>query len=176
MVILLNKPYGVVCQFSGAGATLRSYVPVKNVYAAGRLDADSEGLVVLTDDGALQHRISNPRHKMPKKYWVQVDGTVTSDAIAHLRNGVQLSDFKTRSTDARIVPPPDWLWERVPPIRVRKTIATSWLQLVLHEGRNRQIRRMTAAVGFPTLRLIRTSVGPWALEGMQPGQWREVAE
>jgi 23S rRNA pseudouridine2457 synthase len=174
-IILLNKPYGVVCQFSGADAraTLAHYVPVPGVYAAGRLDADSEGLLVLTDDGALQASISNPRAKMPKTYLVQVEGVAGEPALRALRKGVTLNDGPTKPALARVAEEPI-LWERDPPIRVRKSIPTSWIELTLTEGRNRQVRRMTAAVGLPTLRLVRTAIGPWNVEGLQPGQWREV--
>ncbi len=174
MVVLLNKPYGVICQFSPLGKhqTLKHFVPVPQVYPAGRLDTDSEGLVVLTDDGALQHRIADPRHKLAKTYFVQVEGAPDDAALAPLRTGLRLGDFHTRPADAQLTDAPDWLWPRVPPIRVRQTIPTTWLKLVLHEGRNRQVRRMTAAVGFPTLRLIRYSIGPWTLAGIPPGSWK----
>lgn len=176
-LILLNKPYGVLCQFSGeAGqATLKDHVPVPGVYAAGRLDADSEGLLLLTDDGALQHRIADPRHKQPKTYFVQVEGEPDEAALAQLRAGLDLGDFHTRPCDARRVVEPEWLWPRNPPVRFRKTVPTAWLEIVLREGKNRQVRRMTAKIGFPTLRLIRVAIGPWRLDGLQPGEWREVA-
>lgn len=175
-IVLLNKPYGVVCQFtpSGTHRTLKDCVPLPGVYAAGRLDADSEGLVVLTDDGALQHRIANPRHKLPKTYFVEVEGAPDDAALAPLRNGVPLGDFLTRPAEVELHAAPAWLWPRVPPIRVRRAIPTTWLRIVLREGRNRQIRRMTAAVGFPTLRLIRYSIGPWTLAGITPGTFRSV--
>lgn len=175
-VILLNKPYGVICQFSPAGdhPTLKDYVSVPGVYPAGRLDTDSEGLVVLTADGALQHRIADPRHKLPKTYFVQVEGTPTEAALAPLRAGIPLSDFHAQPAIATIVDEPDWLWTRTPPIRTRKAIPTGWLQITLREGRNRQVRRMTAAIGLPTLRLIRHSIGPWTIDGMAPGQTRAV--
>lgn len=175
-VILLNKPYGVLCQFTSAEgrATLKDYVGVPGVYAAGRLDADSEGLVVLTDDGALQTRISHPRHKLVKTYWVQVEGVPAAEALAALKGGVDLGDFITRPCTARLVPEPEGLWPRQPPIRYRAAIPTSWLELTLTEGKNRQVRRMTAKVGHPTLRLLRWSVGPWTLKGLAPGQWRET--
>ncbi len=175
-LILLNKPYGVLCQFSDASGrpTLADFVPVADVYPAGRLDADSEGLVVLTDDGALQHRITDPRHKLPKTYWVQVEGSPTREALAALRAGVELDDGRTRPARARLIAEPR-LWPRVPPIRVRRAIPTSWLEITLREGRNRQIRRMTAGVGFPTLRLVRRSVGPFTLGGLAPGAYREAA-
>jgi 23S rRNA pseudouridine2457 synthase len=176
-VVLLNKPYGVLCQFSGDGSrpTLKAYVGVPDVYPAGRLDADSEGLVVLTADGVLQARISSPRHKLVKTYWVQVEGEPSATALATLRRGVDLGDFMTRPITAREIEEPAALWPRDPPIRVRRAIPTAWLELRLAEGRNRQVRRMTAAVGFPTLRLIRAEVGPWALGTLAPGQWREAA-
>jgi len=175
-LILLNKPYGVLCQFTDEGgrATLKDLVPVPGVYAAGRLDADSEGLLLLTDDGALQHRISDPRHKLPKTYLVQVEGVADEPALAALRAGVDLGDFLTRPCEARAVAEPDWLWPRDPPVRFRKTLPTSWLEIVLREGRNRQVRRMTAKVGLPTLRLLRLAIGPWRLDGLAPGQWREA--
>lgn len=176
-VLLLNKPFGVLCQFSGDGTrpTLKDHVGVPDVYPAGRLDADSEGLVVLTADGPLQARISSPRHKLPKKYWVQVEGTPTCDALAALRRGVDLGAFVARAAAAHAIDQPAGLWPRDPPIRVRRAIPTAWLAVELTEGRNRQVRRMTAAVGLPTLRLIRWSVGGWTLAGLAPGQWREAA-
>ena len=175
-LILFNKPAGVICQFSGEGAraTLRDYLPQRDVYPAGRLDTDSEGLVVLTADGALQHRITDPRGKQPKTYFAQVEGIATQTALARLRSGVDLGDFVTAPAAARAVDEPQWLWGRNPPIRVRRHIPTSWIELVLTEGKNRQVRRMTAAVGFPTLRLIRYAVGNWTLEGIAPGAWREI--
>lgn len=173
-LVLFNKPYGVLTQFSSneGRQTLADFIPVSGVYAAGRLDADSEGLVVLTDDGGLQARISNPRHKLAKRYLAQVEGETTDEALQLLAAGVNLGDFTTRPAEARRVMPPEGLWPRVPPIRFRKAIPTDWIELVLHEGKNRQVRRMTAKVGFPTLRLIRWSVGPWTLEGLSPGEWR----
>ena len=173
-LILVNKPFGVLCQFSagGARATLKDLVPVPDVYPAGRLDADSEGLVVLTADGRLQAHIADPRHKLEKRYWVQVEGTVTDDALARLRTGVVLRDSPTRPASARSIREPAGLWPRDPPIRSRRQIPTAWIELGLREGRNRQVRRMTAAVGLPTLRLIRFRVGPWDLDGLAPGAWR----
>ncbi|MCK0512318.1 rRNA large subunit pseudouridine synthase E [Aromatoleum buckelii] len=173
-LILLNKPYGVICQFSGDGAhvTLKAFVPVPGVYPAGRLDTDSEGLLLLTDDGALQHRIADPRHKLPKTYVVQVEGEPDDAALAALRGGLDLGDFVTRPCGARRVAEPEWLWPRDPPVRFRKNVPTSWLEIVLHEGKNRQVRRMTAKAGFPTLRLIRVAIGDWSLSGLAPGQWR----
>ncbi len=176
-LILLNKPYGVLCQFTDeAGrATLKDCVAVPGVYAAGRLDTDSEGLLLLTDDGPLQHRIADPRHKLPKTYIVQVEGEADEAALAQLRAGLDLGDFRTRPCAAKSVAEPDWLWPRDPPVRFRKSVPTSWLEIVLREGKNRQVRRMTAKVGLPTLRLIRVAIGPWRLDGLAPGQWREVA-
>lgn len=173
--MLFNKPYGVLTQFTATDGkrTLADFIPVPGVYAAGRLDADSEGLVVLTDDGQLQARISDPRHKLPKRYLAQVEGVITGQALQRLAGSIDLGDFVTRPCVARRVEEPSGLWPRVPPIRVRKAIPTSWLELVLKEGKNRQVRRMTAHVGYPTLRLIRWSVGDWALDGLAPGQWRD---
>jgi len=173
-VILVNKPYGVLCQFSGGAArgTLADFVPVPGVYPAGRLDADSEGLVVLTSNGPLQARIADPRHKLEKLYWVQVEGTPGDEALARLRQGVVLRDGTTRPASVRSIDEPAGLWPRDPPIRMRRHIPTAWIELGLREGRNRQVRRMTAAVGLPTLRLIRCRIGPWDLDGMAPGEWR----
>jgi 23S rRNA pseudouridine2457 synthase len=175
-VILLNKPYGVACQFSGSDGrpTLKDFIAVPGVYPAGRLDADSEGLVVLTADGALQARISDPRHKLAKVYWVQVEGTPTRQALAALAAGVALKDGVTRPARARAIDAPPSLWPRDPPIRVRRNIPDSWIELEIAEGRNRQVRRMTAAVGLPTLRLIRWRVGPWTLLGLAPGASQEL--
>jgi len=176
-VIVFNKPFGVLSQFtSEAGRrTLKDYLDVPGVYAAGRLDADSEGLLVLTDDGALQARLADPRHKQPKTYRVQVEGVPDDGALDRLRHGVTLNDGPTRPAEVRLIVDPPDLWPRDPPIRMRKQIPTSWIELILTEGRNRQVRRMTAAVGFPTLRLVRWQVGPWTLEGLPPGSWRDVA-
>lgn len=177
-IILLNKPYDVLCQFTdeGTGArTLAECVDVPGVYPAGRLDRDSEGLVVLTDDGGLIARISQPRYKWPKTYCVQVEGVPTDDALAALCQGVTLKDGPTLPAEVRRIEEPSWLWPRTPPVRFRQSIPTSWIEIVLREGKNRQVRRMTAAVGFPTLRLIRRAVGDWTLDGMEPGQWREVS-
>lgn len=176
-LLLLNKPYGVLCQFSDEAGrpTLKDHVPVPGVYAAGRLDTDSEGLLLLTDDGVLQHRIADPRHKLPKTYLVQVEGEPDEGALERLRAGLDLGDFHTRPCEARVVAEPDWLWPRDPPVRFRKTVPTAWLEIVLREGKNRQVRRMTAKVGLPTLRLIRVAIGPWRLDGLAPGQWREAA-
>ncbi|MEI6560353.1 MAG: rRNA large subunit pseudouridine synthase E [Rhodospirillaceae bacterium] len=178
MIILFNKPFNVLSQFTDAEhgrATLAPYIPVPGVVAAGRLDRDSEGLLVLTDDGALQARIADPRHKRPKVYWAQVEGVPTAEALERLRRGVVLNDGPTRPAQARVIAEPAALWPREPPIRFRAAIPTAWLELTLCEGRNRQVRRMTAAVGMPTLRLIRYAVGAWRLDGLAPGAWREVA-
>lgn len=174
-LILLNKPFDVLTQFQDeAGrATLADYVPVKGVYPAGRLDRDSEGLLLLTNDGRLQARIADPRHKLSKTYWVQVEGEPTGEQIEQLCRGVQLNDGVTLPAHAEPIAPPD-LWPRHPPVRFRKHIPTSWLSLTIREGRNRQVRRMTAAVGLPTLRLVRVRIGPWSLEGLEPGRWRDV--
>ncbi len=176
-MLLFNKPYGVVCQFSPCGdhPTLKDFIPAPDVYAAGRLDADSEGLVVLTDCGDLQHRIAHPRAKLPKTYWAQVEGETSEEQLARLASGVDLGDFVTRPARVRAIPEPAELWERHPPIRFRKTVPTAWLEVVLTEGRNRQVRRMTAAVGLPTLRLVRCRIGDWSITGLAPGEWREVA-
>ncbi|MDM7931152.1 pseudouridine synthase [Tabrizicola sp.] len=176
MLILLNKPYDVLCQFSGGDGrqTLADFVPVKGVYPAGRLDRDSEGLVVLTDDGKVQARIADPRHKLEKTYLAQVEGVVTESALALLRAGVTLNDGPTLPAKAQAVAEPDWLWPRMPPIRVRKSVPDAWVELTLREGRNRQVRRMCAAVGLPCLRLIRWRVGDWTLDGLTPGEWRQV--
>ena len=175
-LLLLNKPHGVLCQFSPEPGhrTLKEFVAVPAVYPAGRLDADSEGLVVLTDAGPLQAAIADPRHKLPKGYWVQVEGIAAEEALARLRRGVDLRDGRTLPAAARACAEPAGLWARDPPIRMRKAIPTSWLEIELREGRNRQVRRMTAAVGLPTLRLVRYRVGPWELSGLAPGAWREA--
>lgn len=173
-LVLFNKPYGVVCRFGDERACLRDFIPVAGVYPAGRLDADSEGLVLLTDDGALQARIADPRGKWPKTYLVQVEGGIEADALAALRRGVDLGEYVTRPARARRVDPPQDLWPRTPPVRFRANIPTSWIELVLVEGRNRQVRRMTARVGHPTLRLVRVAIGPFHLAGLAPGEWREA--
>ena len=175
-VVLFNKPHGVLCQFSGDGTrpTLADWVPIPGVYPAGRLDADSEGLVVLTADGALQALISHPRHKLPKTYFAEVEGMASDAALASLARGVDLGEFVTAPATVRRVPAPAWLWPRDPPVRFRKSVPTAWLELAIAEGKHRQVRRMTAAVGLPTLRLIRWSVGPWTLADLPPGQWRAL--
>ena len=175
-LLLLNKPYDVLCQFGPAEGrrTLKDFVGVPGVYPAGRLDADSEGLVVLTDHGPLQSRIADPRHKLPKLYLAQVEGIASREALAALARGVELNDGLTRPARARAIDEPAGLWPRDPPIRVRRRIPASWIELELSEGRNRQVRRMTAAAGLPTLRLIRWRVGPYSLEGLAPGEWREA--
>ncbi|WP_418119852.1 pseudouridine synthase [Variovorax sp. 350MFTsu5.1] len=172
-LIRFNKPYGVLSQFTPEGRWrgLKEFIDIPGVYVAGRLDADSEGLLLLTDDGRLQARIADPRFKMEKIYWVQVEGEPTEAALAALRNGVQLNDGPTRPARARLLDPPPEVWERQPPIRERKSIPTAWIELAIREGRNRQVRRMTAAVGLPTLRLIRAAIGPHTLEGLAPGTW-----
>lgn len=176
VLIAFNKPFGVICKFSPEPdrRTLADFVPVPRVYPAGRLDSDSEGLLLLTDDGALQARITDPRHKLPKTYWAQVEGVPEQAQLQQLRHGVDLGDFTSRAAGIRQIAEPEGLWPRDPPIRFRAKIPTSWLELVLREGRNRQVRRMTARVGLPTLRLVRAAIGGLALDGLAPGDWREV--
>ena len=173
-LLRFNKPYGVLSQFTPEGRWrgLQDFIDVPGVYVAGRLDADSEGLLLLTDDGALQARISDPRHKMEKTYWVQVEGIPDEAALQALRQGVQLGDGPTLPARVRRLEPPPALWERDPPIRVRQNIPDCWIELIIREGRNRQVRRMTAAVGHPTLRLVRAAIGPYALDGLKPGCWQ----
>jgi 23S rRNA pseudouridine2457 synthase len=179
VLVAFNKPFGVLCQFTDRGTparpTLAGFGLPAGVYPAGRLDADSEGLLLLTDDGALAHRLTDPRHKAPKTYWVQVEGDPADAQLAALRAGVVLNDGPTRPSEVRRLPSPR-LWPRDPPVRHRKTVPDAWLELVLREGRNRQVRRMTASVGLPTLRLVRVAIGPHALGDLQPGQWRTVNE
>ena len=171
ILLAFNKPYNVVCQFRAHGedGTLADYIVQPDVHPAGRLDKDSEGLLLLTDDGRLQQRITDPQHKLPKGYWVQVEDVPDAQALDKLRAGVMLSDGRTRPAEVQIIVPPN-LWERHPPIRIRKAIPTTWLDLTIYEGRNRQVRRMTAAIGYPTLRLIRYRIGPWFLNHLQPGE------
>ena len=176
-ILIFNKPYGILCQFRPVAGqrTLADFIAVPGIYPAGRLDKDSEGLLLLTDDGALQHRISHPRHKLWKTYWVQVEGEPGREQLEGLRGGPMLGDGPTQPAQVRSLAEPD-LWPRDPPIRSRRSVPTAWLEIRIREGRNRQVRRMTAAVGLPTLRLIRVRIGPWGLDGLGPGdhQWLEV--
>lgn len=184
-LILFNKPHGVLCQFTDGGTagpggavtvrpTLSDFIDMPGVYPAGRLDLDSEGLLLLTDDGRLQARIADPKFKMPKTYLAQVEGVVEAEGLAALRRGVRLKDGLTRPAEAERIPDPA-LWPRDPPVRFRKTVPDCWISLTIREGRNRQVRRMTAAIGHPTLRLVRWRIGDWTIEGVAPGEWREVA-
>ena len=173
MLVLFYKPFGVLCQFTGEGSTLKEFIAIQNVYPAGRLDKDSEGLVLLTDDGRLQDQIAHPRHGGEKTYVAQVDGSMTVEACHQLTDGVSLKDGVAKAVSCELIPPPA-IPSREPPVRARKHIPTSWVRLVLSEGRNRQVRRMTAAVGFPTLRLIRTESGPYTLSGLNPGEYRVI--
>lgn len=172
-LIRFNKPYGVLSQFTPEGRWrgLKDFIDLPGVYVAGRLDADSEGLLLLTSDGQLQAQIADPRFKMEKTYWVQVEGVPNAAALAALQDGVQLNDGPTRPARARLLDAPPAVWERDPPIRVRQSIPDSWIELVIKEGRNRQVRRMTAAVGHPTLRLVRAAIGPYSIDGLAPGAW-----
>ncbi len=178
MLLAFNKPYGVLCQFTDRSTpprpTLADYIDVPGVYAAGRLDQDSEGLLLLTDDGALAHRLTDPRHKQAKTYLVQVEGRPGEAALASLRRGVVLNDGPTLPARVREIAAPEALWPRDPPVRYRKSVPDAWLELTISEGRNRQVRRMTAAVGLPTLRLVRVAIGDFRLDGLAPGQWREL--
>lgn len=178
--IIFNKPFNVLSQFTDKGnegtprQTLSDFIDVPSVYAAGRLDRDSEGLLVLTDNGRLQARISNPRNKTPKTYWAQVEGLPDENALERLRGGIDLKDGRTAPAKVQRMDPPADLWPRTPPIRVRKSIPDCWVAITVTEGRNRQVRRMTAAIGHPTLRLIRYQIGNWSLDGLNPGDWRDV--
>lgn len=179
-LFILNKPFNTLCQFTGEenDSTLADYINIQDIYPAGRLDKDSEGLLLLTNDGSLQHRISHPKFKLAKTYWAQVEGEITEEAIEQLAQGVKLKDGQTRPAVAQKLILQEQqlkLWERNPPVRFRKNIPTSWLELTIKEGKNRQVRRMTAAVGFPTLRLIRVSIGPWKLDALQPGEYTQVS-
>lgn len=175
-LLCLNKPYGVLSQFTPEGKWqgLKDWIDVPGVYVAGRLDADSEGLLLLTNDGQLQARIADPRYKMEKTYWVQVEGVPDEAALQRLRDGVELNDGTTLPAKARLIAPQPAMWPRNPPIRVRQNIPDCWIELIIREGKNRQVRRMTAAVGHPTLRLVRMAIGPYSIEGLEPGQWVDV--
>ena len=175
-IVLFNKPYGVLSQFTPEGKwrALDEFVPVKDVYVAGRLDADSEGLLILTDDGRLQAKIADPKHKLEKTYWAQVEGIPDEAALDRLRAGIALPDFTARPAKVRLIAEPAGLWPRDPPIRFRATIPVSWLEIRIAEGKNRQVRRMTAAIGYPTLRLIRAAIGAATLDGLALGQWRQI--
>lgn len=180
MIVLFNKPFNVLSQFTDKGMetsireTLSAYVDIPYVYPAGRLDRDSEGLLVLTDDGMLQSEITNPRHKTKKIYLAQIEGSVNDRDLTPLRQGIKLKDGQCMPAEVRVIEAPDALWPRHPPIRYRASLTNSWIEIIIQEGRNRQVRRMTAAIGFPTLRLIRSQVGPWALDGLEPGQFRLI--
>lgn len=175
-IVLFNKPFNILCQFTDneGRETLADFITIPEVYAAGRLDKDSEGLLILTNNGELQHKISHPKHKQWKTYWAQLDGQINQDAVNILKRGVMLKDGKTKPSKCRIIDEPPQLWPRNPPVRYRANIPTSWIELSIHEGKNRQVRRMTAAVGFPTLRLIRYSIGDWCLDGLLPGDSKVI--
>ena len=175
-LLRFHKPYGVLSQFTPEGKWqgLKDWIDVPGVYVAGRLDADSEGLLLLTNDGQLQARISDPRHKMAKTYWVQIEGVPSEAALQQLRDGVDLKDGKTLPAQARLIDPQPAMWPRNPPIRVRQAIPDCWIELIIREGKNRQVRRMTAAVGHPTLRLVRMAIGPYTLDSLQPGEWADL--
>ena len=173
MLIIFNKPFGVLCQFTGEGLTLKEYINVPGIYPAGRLDKDSEGLLILTDDGRLQDTLAHPKHGKHKVYWVQVDGAIDQDACLKLEQGIKLNDGLAQAVLCRLINPPT-LAERDPPVRFRKNTPTSWIEMTLDEGRNRQVRRMTAAVGFPTLRLVRTTIGDHQLGDLSPGEYRVI--
>ena len=175
-LVFLNKPYGVLSQFTPEGKwrALAEFIPVKDVYVAGRLDADSEGLLILTDDGKLQAKIADPKHKLLKTYWAQVEGVPDEAALDKLRAGIKLADFTAQPAQVRRMAEPPGLWPRDPPIRFRAAIPTSWLEIRISEGKNRQVRRMTAAIGYPTLRLIRAAIGAATVDGLAPGQWRQI--
>lgn len=175
-IVFFNKPYGVLSQFTPEGKwrALNEFITFKDVYVAGRLDADSEGLLILTDDGKLQAKIADPRHKLEKTYWAQVEGVPDEAALDQLRAGIKLSDFTAKPAKVRLIEEPGGLWQRDPPIRFRAAIPTSWLEIRISEGKNRQVRRMTAAIGYPTLRLIRAAIGTATLDGLALGQWRKI--
>ena len=174
--LIFNKPYGVLSQFSGGANTLKTYIPIKDVYPVGRLDGDSEGLLLLTDDGPLQHRLSDPKFGHPRTYWAQVERVPDERALERLRQGVTIQGYRTRPAQVRLLPEEPDLPPREPPIRFRKNVPTAWLELILVEGRNRQVRRMTATVGHPTLRLVRVAIGQLTLGNLQPGEWRELKD
>ncbi len=175
-LVLLNKPYLVLCQFTDTSqrSTLANYISISDIYPAGRLDYDSEGLVILTNNGKLQHLITDPKNKLPKTYLVQIEGTPNANVLKQLALGIKLNDGLTLPAEVSLIDSPQ-IWPRVPPIRERKNIPTTWIKLIIHEGRNRQVRRMTAAIGHPTLRLIRTAIGEWKLGSLQPGEWQRTS-